>query len=77
MRNSAYVSKEWASLFLSSWNRAVQLWAEGDLFKPHIVGQSKHYTFGQRRDQAEYANVCVTWLIPNGVAEPHVVAEGG
>lgn len=67
-------TKEWAKLFLAEWNRAVELWHNGYLFDTQNTG---YYWPDQIYGQKEYANICCTWIIPNGMAEPHVVAEGG
>lgn len=67
-------TKEWAKLFLEKWNRAVKLWDKGHLFGD--VWSLKPYIQEQIREQREYANICCTWLIPNGFVEPHCVAEG-
>lgn len=66
------VSKEWARMFLANWDRAVELWDDGYLFSGGI---SRDVT--KSTDQREYAALCVTWLIPNGMVEPHCVAQGG
>lgn len=76
-------SKEWAKLFLENWDRAVELWDNGKLFEPGLnitvsgVPFYEGYNADQQRNQTRYADICVTWLIPNGMVEPHCVAEGG
>lgn len=64
------VSREWAKLFLSNWNRAVELWDGGDLFSK----QNGIYWPDQILGQQEYAHICA-WMIPNRFAEPHMEAS--
>ena len=63
-----WVSKEWAKMFLEKWNHAVRLWNGGLLFSPEFR------TLLTPFEQREYAALCVTWLIPNGMVEPHCAA---
>lgn len=63
--------KEWAKLLLKNWNKAVILWNDGQLFSD--IKQRKEY---RETRQQEYARICCSWIIPNGMAEPHCVAEG-
>lgn len=78
------VSKEWAKLFLEQWNRAVELWNNGILFRPvnHMharaieIAKIEGYPPDQTEEQFLYARICCAWLIPNGFVEPHCAAEG-
>lgn len=65
-----YVTKEWAKLFLTNWNRAVSVWNNGELFT------DKEWP-SKSVSQQYYARLCCTWMLPNGMVEPHCVAEGG
>ncbi len=69
-------SKEWARPFLVEWNRTVKLWEGGKLFAPKEWHEDP-YLSSKDVDQRRYAEICCTWLIPNGFVEPHVVAQGG
>jgi hypothetical protein len=66
------VNKEWAKMFLENWNRAVELWDEGRIFSYDDLTVQK-----LTNKQLEYASICCTWIIPNNISEPHVVAFGG
>lgn len=66
-----YVSKEWSKLFLSNWNRAVEMWNEGYIFSEEAREANSQYTIFI---QQEYARICCAWLIPNEFQEPHVEA---
>lgn len=71
------ISHEWAKMFLDNWNRSVELWDDGELFKPRnethaLAMHMQDYSM----EQQEYARICCTWIIPSGMVEPHCVAEG-
>lgn len=73
-----WVTKEWAELFLKNWNQAVMLWDKGHLFND--VWSKEEYQKEQLRDQQEYARqeyarICCSWIIPNGMVEPHCTAD--
>ncbi len=66
------IGKAWAKIFLENWDRAVELWDEGRTFS-----YDNFTVQNLTKKQQEYARICCIWIIPNNVAEPHVVAFGG